>query len=140
MRLKRLFCIVLVGIMVCGCTGISADALEYNSTRYVNRFQSASDFRATGSLNFAIPANKTFVASSSFPLAAEESITIKVSFTPFNAVLDIGVIAPNGSFYYFNVTGGTVDKTIKVSQSGNYTLKIRNISDYDVELAGFVRY
>lgn len=91
-------------------------------------------------MNFAILANKTFVASSSFPLAAEESITIKVSFTPFNAVLDIGVIAPNGSFYYFNVTGGTVDKTIKVSQSGNYTLKIRNISDYDVELAGFVKY
>lgn len=69
-----------------------------------------------------------------------ETITIKASYAPFSADVDIGFIAPDGRFYYISVTGGSIDQTIQVSQSGLYTLQIRNNSDAEIEIAGFVNY
>lgn len=54
--------------------------------------------------------------------------------------MDFGLIAPNGMYYYFNVTNGSIDKTIQVPENGDYTLQIRNNADVEVEVAGFVNY
>lgn len=73
-------------------------------------------------------------------LAAGETVTIKASYAPFSASVDFGLIAPNGVYYYFNITNGSIDKTIQVSESGDYILQIRNNADVEVEVAGFVNY
>ena len=88
----------------------------------------------------AIPAKTKLSASTSFPLAAGETVTIKASYSPFSASVDFGLIAPNGMYYYFNVTNGSIDKTIQVPENGDYTLQIRNNADIEVEVAGFVNY
>lgn len=54
--------------------------------------------------------------------------------------IDVGLIAPDGNFYYVTVTNGSIDKTIRVNANGNYTLQFRNNSDVDVELSGYVNY
>ena len=50
------------------------------------------------------------------------------------------MVDSEGTFYYFNVTDGSVDKTIQVDESGDYTLQIRNNSNVEVEVSGFVNY
>ena len=46
----------------------------------------------------------------------------------------------DGVFHYFNVTNGSIDKTIRISESGKYTLQIKNNSDNEVKVSGFVNY
>ena len=52
-----------------------------------------------------------------------ETVTIQASYSPFSASVDFGLVAPDGKFYYFNVTDGSIDETIEVDESGNYTLQ-----------------
>lgn len=140
MRLKRWLCMAAACVVFFGCVSVPAEATEVEPATSESMFSMVLNTRATGSFDMIIPANKTLSASSSFPLSAEETVTIKASFNPFSANLDVGLIAPDGNFYYFKVTDGIIDKTIQVSMSGDYTLQIRNNSGYDVELTGFVKY
>ena len=141
MKLNRFVCMVLVCMMVIGTISVSANATETENT-------SAQDIAmvmfqnplATESFSLSIPAKTNARADSSFPLVSGETITIKASYAPFDASVDFGVVAPNGKYYYFNITNGSIDKTIKVSQSGNYTFQIINHSDCEVEVSGFVNY
>ena len=76
----------------------------------------------------------------SFVLMTGETVTIKASYAPFDASVDFGLVDEDGTFYYFNVTTGNIDKTIIISKSGNYTLQIRNNSTGEIEVSGFVNY
>ena len=140
MRLKRFFCVVLVCMLFVGLVGMPVGATEQEDTISENAMQNFMLSRATGSFNMTIPAKTKLSASTSFPLAAGETVTIKASYSPFSASVDFGLIAPNGVYYYFNVTDGSIDKTIQVPESGDYTLQIRNNADIEVEVAGFVNY
>ena len=140
MRLKRWLCMAAACVVFFGCVRVPAEAAEVGPATSESMFSMVLNTRATGSFDMIIPANKTLSASSSFPLSAEETVTIKASFNPFSAKLDVGLIAPDGNFYYFKVTDGIIDKTIQVSMSGDYTLQIRNNSGFDVALTGFVKY
>ena len=140
MRLKRFFCVVLVCMLFVGLVGMPVGATELEDTTSENAVLNFMVSRATGSFNMTIPAKTKLSASTSFPLAAGETVTIKASYSPFSASVDFGLIAPNGVYYYFNVTDGSIDKTIQVPESGDYTLQIRNNADIEVEVAGFVNY
>ena len=140
MHLKRFFCVVLVCMLFVGLVGMSVGATELEDTVSENAMLNFMLSRATGSFNMTIPAKTKLSASTSFPLAAGETVTIKASYSPFSASVDFGLIAPNGVYYYFNVTDGSIDKTIQVPESGDYTLQIRNNADIEVEVAGFVNY
>ena len=96
--------------------------------------------RATGRFSMDVPGGALVKASSSFPLEAGETVTIKATYTPFSASVDFGLVDSQGTFYYFNVTDGSVDKTIQVEESGDYTLQIRNNSNVEVKVSGFVNY
>ena len=87
-----------------------------------------------------IPGGKSVQADTSFPLDVGETVTIKASYSPFEASVDFGLIAPDGYFYYFNTTSGSADKTIEVDEAGTYTFAVRNNSDQTVKVTGFVRY
>ena len=140
MHLKRFFCVVLVCMLFVGLVGMPVGATELEGTVSENAMLNFMLSRATGSFNMTIPAKTKLSASTSFPLAAGETVTIKASYSPFSASVDFGLIAPNGVYYYFNVTDGSIDKTIQVPESGDYTLQIRNNADIEVEVAGFVNY
>ena len=140
MRVKRIICMVLACVAIVGAVSVPASAaeieitaLEYFTDKLIAPF-------ATRSFNMSIPAKSKVIANSSFPLAAWETVTIKASYSPFSASVDFGLVDSQGTFYYFNVTDGSVDKTIQVEESGDYTLQIRNNSTVEVKVSGFVNY
>lgn len=140
MQIKRklsmvLCCVLLVGVisLPVNAAEIQATPLEISCDDLINPF-------ATGSFNWTIPANTSAKGDIVFPLAAGETVTIKASYSPFSASVDFGLIAPNGKYYCFNITSGSIDKTIQVSESGDYVLQIRNNASTEIEVSGFVNY
>lgn len=140
MQLKRLTCMVLVCVLLAGILTFPASAAEISTSPVLTYFENSIAPLATNSFSMIIPAKTKAVANMSFPLMAGETVTIKASYAPFSASVDFGLIAPDGKFYYFNITGGSIDKTIEISESGSYTFQIRNNSDSEVEVSGFVNY
>lgn len=140
MQMRRLICTVLACMLTVGTIAIPVSAAEVETTppeiSTINIVMPA----ATESFNISIPANSQARADSSFPLAAGETVTIKASYSPFSASVDFGLIAPDGKFYCFNITNGSINKTIQVDASGDYTFQVRNNSNYEVEVSGFVNY
>lgn len=140
MRVKRIICMVLACVAIVGAVSVPASAAEIEITAPENFTDKLIAPFATRSFNMSIPAKSKVIANSSFPLAAWETVTIKASYSPFSASVDFGLVDSQGTFYYFNVTDGSVDKTIQVEESGDYTLQIRNNSNVEVEVSGFVNY
>ncbi len=99
-----------------------------------------SSIRATGSLNSDIPANTLAVSDIKFSLEVGETVTINCSYSPASANMDFGVIAPDGYFYSLNVKGGSINQSIRVSQSGSYAVAVRNNSSHTVTVVGFITY
>lgn len=64
----------------------------------------------------------------------------KIQFFVRNASVDFGLVDSDGVFHYFNITDGSIDETIQVDESGKYTLQIRNNSNGEVKVSGFVNY
>jgi hypothetical protein len=140
MQLRRVSCMALICVLLVSALSFPASATEISIPPTLELFEYGIAPLATNSFSMSIPAKTKAVANMSFPLMAGETVTIKASYAPFSASVDFGLIAPDGKFYYFNITNGSIDKTIKVSESGSYTLQIRNNSDGEVKVSGFVNY
>lgn len=137
---KRIVCMALVCVFTMGMLAVPASAAETDKTSVNNFVMNSLNSRATGSFNMTISAKTTMVADRSFPLATGETVTIKASYAPSNASVDFGLVDSDGVFHYVNVTNGSIDKTILIEANGNYTLQIRNHSDGEVKVSGFVNY
>lgn len=140
MRVKRIFCIALTCLLIVGSFSIQVGAVETDTTTLKGVKNNVVAPLATESYSINIPAKTKLSANTSFPLAAGETVTIKASYSPFSASVDFGLIAPNGTYYYFNITNGSIDKTIQVSEGGDYIFQIRNNSETEVRVVGFVNY
>lgn len=95
---------------------------------------------ASGSFNMSVSPNGRSQADKTFPLEAGETVRIYATYSPDDASVDFGLIDPNGIFHYFNVTDGTIDKTIEIAERGNYRLAVNNNSGKTVKISGFVKY
>lgn len=140
MCLKRFTCIALAFFLIVGSVGTTARAVEINTPPKKGTVTDIILPRATESFSISIPAKTELSANTSFPLSAWETVTIKASYAPFSASVDFGLIAPDGVYYYFTITGGSIDKTIQVPENGDYILQIRNNADVEVKVTGFVNY
>lgn len=140
MFLRKMICIILSCVMIGGMFAVPAKAAENGNTETQSLEFSISSARATGSFSMTIPSKSQGVASSSFSLAAGETVTIKATYSPYNASVDFGLVAPDGTYYYVNATTGSIDKAIQVNESGSYTLQIRNNASYSVIVAGIINY
>lgn len=140
MQMKRMLCMVLCCVLLVGVIAFPANAAEIQTTTLEISYDDFISPCATGSFNWTIPAKTNATGDIVFPLAAGETVTIKASYSPFSASVDFGVIAPNGNYYGFNITSGSIDKTIRVSESGDYIFQIRNNSNTEIEVSGFVNY
>lgn len=143
---KKTFCGALAGVVAASCLLASAGAAETpagyemlavsESTGLVQPILS----RATGSIDATVPASSLVYASESFPLESGDTVTINCSYSPASASMDFGLVDSDGIFYSLNVTGGSINKSIQVSERGSYTLAIRNNSSSSVRVVGFVNY
>lgn len=140
MRINRIICAALACMLTIGMFAVPVRATEVETIAPEMEMMNLVMPIATGSFNMNIPAKSQARANSSFSLAAGETVTIKASYSPFSASVDFGLIAPDGKFYCFNITGGSIDKTVQVNESGRYTLQIRNNSSTTIEVSGFVNY
>lgn len=109
MKVRRFAALLLVGVMSVSHFAVMAEAVDGEP-------RSGDDpvVCATGRFNVNVDAGTMFEASSSFPLEVGETVTIKASYSPFSASVDFGLIAPDGYFYYFNTTTGSIDETIEI--------------------------
>ena len=135
MRLKRLFCPLLALALVITCFGVSVSAEEVSAAG-----SSMAITRATSRFTIDVPAGTLRQANTTFPLDPGEVVTIKASYSPFSANVDFGLIASGGRFYHFSATDGSARKTIEISLRGTYTFAIRNNSDSEITVNGFVSY
>ena len=133
MRMKRFICVVLMLIAITSCFGVSAAAAWTDDD-----MDASVATRASGKFSMEVAANKT--AKTSFPLEVGEVVTIKASYSPFNASVDFGLIAPDGLFYGINTTTGVFDGAIRVNQRGYFYLAVRNNSSETIDVSGHVNY
>lgn len=154
MKIKKFLALFLTCAIVIGAlsltasadTGHSDDILRMEDMKRemidVSKVEvlEESSMRATGSLNSDIPANTLAVSDIKFSLEVGETVTINCSYSPAFANMDFGVIAPDGYFYFLSVKGGSINRSIAVSQRGGYLMAIRNNSSHTVSVAGFVNY
>lgn len=135
MRMRKSFCIFLMCIVFAGSLTMNAAAISTGEYEF-----NVSMSRATGRFSADIPGKSFFTADTSFPLEAGETVTINASYSPLSASVDFGLVAPNGLFYSVNTTNGSINKTIGANERGYYTLAIRNNSDLEILVSGFVTY
>lgn len=155
MRFKRFSSSIVIFALIIGCLQTNANAigekivgptcLETLAQEPVNLSPPQTEDTgivpyASASLDTTVPANTMVAASQSFPLDANETVTINCSYHPASASVNFGLIAPNGLFYYVNSTNGSINRTVQVSERGNYTLAVKNLSSNSIQVVGFVDY
>lgn len=80
MRLRKFFCMVLSLMLVASCLCINGGATEITG-----QMGTPIVMRASGKFEMDIPGHKLVKAKTSFPLEAGEQVTIKASYSPFDA-------------------------------------------------------
>ena len=96
--------------------------------------------RVSNSLDHQIPANTITPINDWFYVSSGDTVQDNCTYTPSKASVDFGVIAPDGLFYSVNCTSGTIKQSIRIDQSGQCILAIRNNASYDVVVNGTVKY
>lgn len=139
MHFKRIVCLALAWVLAIGASGARVHAAE-EETAVLTDFSLYGVTRATESFNITVAPKTKAQANTSFPMAAGETITIKASYAPFSASVDFGVVDSDGVYHYFNATNGSIDKTMEIEESGDYTFQVRNNSNVEIKASGFVNY
>lgn len=151
MKNYRKIVMLLVCIFVCNCISVPAAATEIDTimlssmrseTIGFDNDTTITDIEAwsTGSYDWTIASGRIVKGDTAFLLGQDEVVTINCTYSPRAADLDIGLIAPDGIFYYISTSGGVFNESIRVSDAGYYYLTIRNNSDNSVSVKGFVYY
>lgn len=135
MKMKKRLAILLALLVSLNCLCATAGAVSGGESK-----AEPYTARATGEFDMNIPGKTIVAANSSFPLLAGEMVTIKATYSPFSASVDFGLIAPDGNFYFINVDNGSIDKTIKVEERGNYIFAVRNNSTGTISVSGYINY
>ena len=152
MKVKKILSMMLSVILVTNCIISVALATDKTSILNLNELerdkiyaivQDMTAVTTRASVNFEVDLEENSISvmrNVKFPLEAGETVTINASYAPFSASVDFGLIAPDGYFYYINVKNGSINKTIRVDERGNYMLAVRNNSDDTVSVVGYVNY
>lgn len=137
MRLRKVLSMVLVCLLFAGIV-TPARATEVETFTLQPVSASAVTPCSTNFFTVTVPAKSSAATNTAISLSAGETVTIKASYAPTSAKVDFGLVAPSGTYYYFTVTGGSIDKTMEVSENGSYTLKIRNNASTSVKVTGSI--
>lgn len=139
--MRKLVSMVMVCMFLVSALCISAEATETKKISLEGiTGDSGVSVLATGSFSMSVAPYGKSEANKALPLAAGETVSISAVYAPEDASMDFGLVDPEGVFHYFTVTGGSIDKTIRVSESGNYTFAVRNNTGVTVKVSGIVNY
>ena len=69
-----------------------------------------------------------------------ETPVLMRAYSPFDAEVDFGLITEDGIFHFLSVNSGSFDRTITVTERGNYTFAVRNNSSKTINVSGYVKY
>lgn len=140
MKSKKILCVALVCAVMMSCiTNVAAIQTDNTDGFVENNTVALSTTRASGEFEMTVSAKTKAIADSSFPLEVGETVRINASYSPDGSV-DFGLVDEDGIFHYINVKNGSIDKTIQISERGNYKFQVRNNSSVAVKVKGFVRY
>ena len=134
-KMRKFFCMVLSLVLVASFLCINSGAIELTG-----QIETPVLMRASGRFGIDVPGHKLVKAKTSFPLEAGEQVTIKASYSPFDAEVDFGLITEDGIFHFLSVNSGSFDRTITVTERGNYTFAVRNNSSKTINVSGYVKY
>ena len=126
--MKKMLCSLLTVVLLVSCF-VSCFAGTVNAAA-----------RASGKFDVTVKAGELKPAKTGFPMAAGETVTINAAYSPSSADVDFGLVDKNGRFYYAEGKNGTFNEKIEIAVSGTYTFAIRNNSDVDIEVTGYVNY
>lgn len=132
-RFRKLGATLLACIAVFNFTAIPAGAAAYPDSGTVVS-------RAAGRLNCTVPAQIVMLVGSAFSLESGDKISFDCTYTPKSASVDFGYIDLNNVFHYLSCTSGSIYKALEVTETGQYTLAIRNNESYAVAVTGTVKY
>lgn len=136
MKTRRLVCFLLSLLLGAGCFAAPAGAAVISEPEAETVIT-----RATGQFLETIPAHSIMsLGDSSVPLGRGEIVTYNCCYTSKYAKVEFGFIAPDGYFYGISGSDGRINKGIRVSEPGSYTLAILNDSDASVTVEGTVNY
>lgn len=131
MKLKKVLCLVMAISVIFGCIGIVAASDAPGA---------AAVERATGRFKTTVKPGVIAKRTTKLPLEAGEEVTIKATYTPYSASVDVGLIDSDGIFHYITVSDGIINETIVIEERGSYTFAIRNNGKVDIEVSGYVNY
>ncbi len=134
MKVKKVLSFLLACMLAFGYLVVPAGALAASDV------DTQAITRATSQIKETISANKIKPLGESISLDRGEVVTFNCTYTPLNASVKFGYIAPDGLFYGLSGSNGSINKGIQVSQQGSYTLAIKNNSDETVTVKGTVNY
>lgn len=134
MKTRYFFSLLLSCLLVLGCFATPAGAVITSGPEAETVIM-----RATGRIEESI-SGKAIMTLAEVSLDRGETVTYDCSYTPRDASVKFGYIAPDGLFYGISGYKGSIDKGIRVNQSGTYTLAILNKSDEAVSVWGTVNY
>ena len=134
MKSKRLLAILIACVFIIGCLTIPAAAVQ------VCGQDSQPIMRVTRRIDISIPANALMLLDEDISLDSREIVSYDCSYTPRDASVKFGYIGPDGLFYGLSGYKGSIDKGIRVNQSGTYTLAIWNEASEAVSVWGTVNY
>ena len=151
-KVQRFFCVLFVCAFCMGCLIFPAGAVDIDNSSQkfdtpafqiaestaINGGISLSAVRSVGYYDISVPANSIETSNSSLSLDVNDIVTINASYTPSNASVDFGLIAPDGLFYSVSGSKGGINKGIQVSERGYYTFAVRNNSSFDVSVTGYI--
>jgi len=140
-KMRKLVSMAMVCMFLVSALCVSAEAtgtMKISNEDF--KQDSGISVLATGSFNMSVAPYGKSEANKALPLAAGETVNISAVYSPEDSSMDFGLVDPDGVFHYFTVTGGSIDKTIRVNESGNYTFAIRNNSGVTVRVSGIINY
>lgn len=132
--MKRIFSLLIACSLVFGSLTVPAEAVAHNEpiTRAVER--------ATDQFEVTISAHAIMILGEGVSLDSRETVSYDCTYTPRDANVKFGYIAPDGNFCGLSGSNGSINKGIRVSERGLYTLAIWNESDGTVTVEGTVNY
>lgn len=155
MSLKKSLQITLMCAIAIGCLCVTANAqdvehkqilnleemeCEQVETLCVSALKKNTMVCSTNYINATVAGYAHSVSNQKVYLVDRGIISINCSYSPSAASVGFGVIAPDGYFYFLNVEGGNINRSIRVNQNGSYAVAIRNNSSDTIYVAGFVNY
>lgn len=134
MKPNRFFCLLLSCLFVSGCLSVPSSA-----TSSAGAGAATAAAQASRQFESSIPAGTIGHLGDGFLLEAGDTVSYNCTYTPRDAGILFGYIAPDGLFYGISGSKGSLNKSIQVSQRGVYTLAVWNVSDVTVTSAGAVK-